>query len=262
MPQKRQISICLGLAGIAETENPRARRYGAYFELPVMLVSLMALIKWYYAQKGVISDHHGYLFDLLVWGVFVTEVAILSYMVDDKWHYWRCNWLNVLIVISGIGLLWGASLQSAVLRAIRILLLLGLAGHLLRSWRTILAKNQLGYTMLVSMMFVVISGILVSIIDPNIETPVQGIWWAWVTITTVGYGDVVPSSMAGKFFAGILILTGIGLFALLTANISAFLVEKDEDEEQLKIIQKLNEITDRLERIEKKSNNDSSADKR
>jgi len=41
-----------------------------------------------------------------------------------------------------------------------------------------------------------------------------------VTVTTVGYGDIVPVTGAGKFFASIIILLGIGLFALLTANIS------------------------------------------
>lgn len=66
--------------------------------------------------------------------------------------------------------------------------------------------------------------------DPAIHDPWEGLWWAWVTVTTVGYGDVVPSSVLGKVLAGFLILMGVGLFSMLTAAFSAFLVSKNTTE--------------------------------
>ena len=66
----------------------------------------------------------------------------------------------------------------------------------------------------------------------------------------MGYGDVVPVSGAGKFFASLHILLGIGVFSLLTANISAFLVKQNEMQEDAEEHELLKDIQRRLERIE------------
>ena len=72
-----------------------------------------------------------------------------------------------------------------------------------------------------------------------------------MTVTTVGYGDIVPSSAAGKIFGGLLILFGLGLFSLITASFSAFLLAKDEE----KIIRDEREELVRLRRIEERMEN-------
>jgi voltage-gated potassium channel len=50
-------------------------------------------------------------------------------------------------------------------------------------------------------------------------------WWALVTLTTIGYGDMVPLTPAGKLFAGFICIFGIGIFALPTAIVTAVIVE-------------------------------------
>ena len=54
----------------------------------------------------------------------------------------------------------------------------------------------------------------------------DAIYWAVVTITTVGYGDIVPSSKVGKIFALMIILSGPALLALITATIASIFVER------------------------------------
>jgi voltage-gated potassium channel len=82
---------------------------------------------------------------------------------------------------------------------------------------------------MVSFIIVVLAGTLMAVIDPNIKTPLDGIWWAWVTITTVGYGDIVPGSTAGRLFGSLLILLGIALFSMLTGSFSAFFLAQEEE---------------------------------
>ena len=101
---------------------------------------------------------------------------------------------------------------------------------------------------MVSFVVVVFAGTFMATIDPNIDTPLDGIWWAWVTVTTVGYGDLVPASTAGRLFAAILMLLGIALFSLLTASFSTFFLARAEE----KISAQEAENADSLERLQQK----------
>jgi voltage-gated potassium channel len=72
------------------------------------------------------------------------------------------------------------------------------------------------------------AGVMMAAIDPGILTVGDGIWWALVSVTTVGYGDIVPTSGVGRVFGGALILIGLGLFSLLTASLTAIFVNREE----------------------------------
>jgi voltage-gated potassium channel len=74
---------------------------------------------------------------------------------------------------------------------------------------------------------VVIFGVVERLVDPNTFNNIWlGMWWAIQTVTTVGYGDVVPASTAGKAIASVLMLGGLSLFAVVTGAItSAFVTQ-------------------------------------
>ena len=93
--------------------------------------------------------------------------------------------------------------------------------------RNSLAEHRLRLTLFTVFCLVIVSGFLISGVDPGIKTPWEGFWWDWVTISTVGYGDYVPLSLEGRIFASILIFFGLGFFALLAANFSALFLKKD-----------------------------------
>jgi voltage-gated potassium channel len=89
----------------------------------------------------------------------------------------------------------------------------------------------------------------------------DGIWWAWVTMTHTGFGDIVPTTVSARIFAAILIFVGVVLISLMTAHLSVFLigseVEKVEEsvhkvgeDEKLHDVM-LKDFAQRLERIEK-----------
>ena len=54
-------------------------------------------------------------------------------------------------------------------------------------------------------------------------------WWSVVTLTTVGYGDLVPVTTTGRLLAAVIAVMGIGLFALPAGILSAGLLEADAD---------------------------------
>ena len=86
-------------------------------------------------------------------------------------------------------------------------------------------------------------------------------------VTTAGCGDIVPSSAPEKIFSGLLILFGLGLFSLITASLSAFLLAKDEEEiirdeqEELVRLRRIEERMEKLERILKRVESSVSKDR-
>jgi voltage-gated potassium channel len=116
---------------------------------------------------------------------------------------------------------------------------------------------------------VVVFGVVEHLVDPaTFPTVWLGMWWALETVTTVGYGDVVPHQTAGKIIASFLLLGGLALLSVVTATITSAFVESRQRERRAAgddpVIQRLDEISRRLdaleERIEAGSKPDSTPD--
>ena len=217
-----------GLSGVTADEREIARRWGHRFEIPMLLLALWILIEWYAESNNALPPGLSKFTDWFIWLFFILETSVLAMLVKDKRRFLSGNWVNLLIIILGTPILWGGGNYAGALRSLRLLLMLSLILNISDSVREVLSRNNLGITLLVAFIFIIFSGIFIAGIDPAIDSLWDGIWWSWVTVTTVGYGDIVPSSAAGKIFGAILILLGIGLFSLLTANFSAFFINKEE----------------------------------
>ena len=69
--------------------------------------------------------------------------------------------------------------------------------------------------------------------EANIETASDAMWWAFVTITTVGYGDCYPVTLGGRLVAAVLMVVGVGLFGTFTAYVASFFIGDQEDEDAI-----------------------------
>lgn len=225
---KRRLHFWIGLNGVDAAENARALRWARYLEMPAIAIALCIIVFWHMETRSGTLPLYGRILDSAVWLYFVAETALLTYMVDHRARYLRNNWLNLLIIVLGIPVLWGYYPYATGLRSLRLLIFMSLLLPLSTTLRKILARNHLGLTLLVSAFVVFISGYIIAGIDPQIKNPADGIWWAIVTVTGVGYGDIVPVSPEGRIFATLLILAGVGLFSVVTANLSVFFISRAE----------------------------------
>jgi len=110
---------------------------------------------------------------------------------------------------------------------------------------------------------VVASGSAMRVLDHDEYSSIwEGMWWALQTVTTVGYGDVTPENVPGRFVAGVVMLAGIGLVTIITAAVTSSFVARaeaqrgadDATEDDLaaqRLDAHLEEITARLERVER-----------
>ena len=107
-----------------------------------------------------------------------------------------------------------------------------------------------------TVLITVAGGILERVLDHS-EYPTigRGLWFALQTVTTVGYGDVTPKDSVGRFIGAVVMLSGIGFLAVVTASATAALIEnsrrrfaaKAEATEE----RQFDEISQRLARIER-----------
>lgn len=108
-------------------------------------------------------------------------------------------------------------------------------------WRERLTLIRAVTTIIVvAVLLVLVAGLLVRIVEPETFHSIGlAYWWAVTTVTTVGYGDVVPESSGGRVVAAMLMLTGLALIPTLTSVIVSTLLYKTRRSEQ-----------DRIERLE------------
>jgi voltage-gated potassium channel len=101
----------------------------------------------------------------------------------------------------------------------------------------------------------VAAGLLMTVFDRDgFPTLGSGLWWAVQTVTTVGYGDHVPTTPLGQMTAALVMLLGIGFVTVITASITGSFVSRGRVDEQLKykdeLAEELHRIQEQLDRIE------------
>jgi voltage-gated potassium channel len=97
-----------------------------------------------------------------------------------------------------------------------------------------------------------VAAFLERLIDPEFNTFGTALWWAVSTVSTVGYGDYVPVSTAGRFIASVLMLTGLSLIPLITSVVVSILVSQRTRESREQQTRDLDEILRRLEGIDQR----------
>jgi voltage-gated potassium channel len=105
-----------------------------------------------------------------------------------------------------------------------------------------------------STVLTVVAGLLVTVLDSETFPSIgSGLWWAVQTVTTVGYGDDIPMSLAGRLVAALVMLLGIGFLTVITASITSTFVSRSRHEPSdadAAMAEQLRQLDIRLERIE------------
>ena len=192
-----------------------------------------------------IDGFEAYDFQLanLVFCVFFLSEWILGLVVADDRKQYLFDIENGLDLLSAIP--FGYFFQS--LRVFRFVRIARLIRIVMRTRRFRQQTGRFLRVILIVLALVAAGGIGLRIVEPDtVPTLADGLWWATVTLSTVGYGDFVPVTNAGRLLAGVLMLFGVGTFGYI-AGIAAQVFDDEEDE----ILASLTLLHERLERIER-----------
>jgi len=196
--------------------------------------------------------------DTLICLVFLYDFFLRLYKAPLKLAFLKWGWIDFVSSIPMFPFLrWGRVVRIVrifrVLRAFRSTKIL--VGYLYKNR----AKGTFASAILISILLVIFSSIAMMNFetdkDSNIKTPVDAIWWALTTITTVGYGDRYPVTLEGRLTAILLMFAGVGLFGTFTAFITSFFMESEQRNEKTEIEELVSEVkvlNGKIERLEKK----------
>jgi voltage-gated potassium channel len=177
----------------------------------------------------VILDYADFGVCLLFFADFVYSLA----RAENRWRYFfTWGWLDLLSSIPAIDVArWGRAARILrifrLLRAIRATQLL--ADFIVKKR----AQNGLLAVSLLAIILITFCSIAVLVIESrakgNIASPGDALWWAFTTITTVGYGDRYPITPEGRMVAVLLMMGGVGLFGTFSGLLASWFVGKDDD---------------------------------
>ena len=199
-----------------------------------MVLSLYVLISLIVTTFFVLSDEVTVLLnyvDNVICIIFLVDFAIRFKKANNKLVFMKWGWIDLISSIPYIDFLRA----GRVLRLIRLIRVFRafkatklIFEHINRNKK----QSALTSVALISFLMVIFSSIAIlqfeKDVNSNIKTAEDAIWWSYVTITTVGYGDKFPITTEGRIIGAVLMTMGVGIFGTFTALVSSWFIEKKD----------------------------------
>ena len=216
------------------------------------IISIVLIVLDYAHEINIISPPYS-IIDNSILIVFAIDYFVRLFYAKDKKRFFKENIFDLLSIIPVNNLFYifrmariGRALR--LLKLLRIFRLVGLTGRLHKFLKT----NGLIYYLYISLTVILIASSLYCISEKvSFGT---ALWWSITTATTVGYGDVSPTTGLGKAAAVLLMFLGIGFIGMLTSSLTNFFdtsTDNDLEKELAELKQQNKELEDHLSRLEK-----------
>ena len=255
---------------------------GKRFDIVLLAAIIISVIGVMLDSDKKIHEKYGSLLLAIEWGFtifFTVEYILRIYCCENKKKYILSTMgiIDLLSIIPTYLTVFyapiGSLIDIRIMRLIRVFRIFQLSSYLRSGHKMQIALRSSRPKIIVFILYisliVIILGTIMYVIEGQengFENIPKSIYWAVVTLTTVGYGDVVPITTLGKTISVFIMLLGYAIIAVPTGIVSAELAKNRKDQKQLKnqdeilekeqeIISKETEIINKLELLEKKIEN-------
>ncbi|KFF31622.1 potassium channel family protein [Bifidobacterium bombi] len=184
----------------------------------------------------------------VMWAVFALDYVVSIALAPQKWEWFKHHLFDLAVVV------------LPVIRPLRVLRIIS-ALNALHKTSGMALRGKIVMYVASSLIILLFVGSL-AVLDAeryapgaSVKTFGDALWWTFVTITTVGYGDYTPVTAMGRVIAYALMLAGIGLIGTVTATLASWIVDEVNDDEakETKITrEQVERLNTRLDIIERK----------
>lgn len=224
---------------IFEADTPA----GKVFDVGLFIAIILSLIAVMLETVPGYRETHGERIRIIEWIftiLFTIEYVLRIYSVTKPWHYVRSFYgvIDLLSILpTYIGLFFAGSQALMVIRGVRLLRVfrvLKLSRYLFEA--QILGKalqasrRKITVFLLAVVTIVMIAGAVMYVVEGGengFDSIPKSIYWAIVTLTTVGYGDISPGTTLGQFIASIIMILGYGILAVPTGIVTSEMARMD-----------------------------------
>lgn len=236
-----------------------------FFEVPVMVSVLMLIpvLVIEYTQQTL--EPVALYLNWGIWTVFLVEYVVLFYFSKNKIEFIKSHKIELIIIIFSFPIVSEGLESSGFLRfarlprllnGLRFFRLAALLNRFASTVKSIFNSKGLRFIVYATIGIVLFFGFLFYISEPAVQTYSDGLWWALVTITTVGYGDITPLTNLGRIIASALMIMGIGFIATITAAVSSYFISSfgDRDITMNDLAKKLDKLEVEIQYLKKENN--------
>lgn len=208
-----------------------AKKEISLFNILILVLSvyvlLSLLISTFFVLSGELSNLLNYI-DNAICVVFLIDFGIRFKNAQHKLAFMKWGWIDLIASIPSVDFLRAGRILRLI-RLIRVFRALKSTKLIYEHINRNKKQSALTSVALISILMVIFSSISIlqfeKDVNSNIKSAEDAIWWSYVTITTVGYGDKFPVTTEGRVIGAILMTTGVGVFGTFTALVSSWFVQ-------------------------------------
>ncbi|HEL1619702.1 TPA: potassium channel family protein [Streptococcus suis] len=228
-------------------QDPRYDKGMTYLAIVYVILIVLELM------DASIASSSGYnILDWLLWFIFVCDYFANLYYSEDRVEYIQSHVLELIAIIpfDSVFSFLRLGRLARLFRLVKVARIFALSNRFWDTVNRLLHTNSLSKVLLLNISAVLTASVLLSVIEG--KSFFDAVWWSIVTMTTVGYGDIVPQDTISKIIAILLMLVGICTFGMVTSTITRFFSETERETKLDLLIAKVDEQNELLRQLEKK----------
>ena len=198
--------------------------------------------------------------DFVICSVFLLQLTVDLVRAENKISYLKIHWIDFLASIPMVEPLRFAR----IFQILRVVLVLRSSKRIFRELFRNRRETTIASIILLLVLLLTIGAGTILLLEhkqpgANITTGYDALWWAFVTISTVGYGDHYPVTSSGKLVASLVIICGVGVFGMISGLVTSLITEptdlqnkklENKDKKLDLILEQQQQILERLDKLE------------
>lgn len=237
-------------------------------EVIIAVLAIVSIIL--VAIESLITLSHGvlmaiYITDLVICIVFAIDFFRRMKESQSKSQFMKNNWFEILAMIPAIALYALGTMPSLAvalraLRLVRVILIFARMRRVISISDKFIKRSKLLSLLGITIGIIFIGAFAALVLDSGVENAKihnfsDAVWWSISTVTTVGYGDIVPSSLAARIMGMFLMVIGIGVMTAFISQVSATLVEsrmkqhREKEDFESSIVSEIKKGIDNIDKL-------------